>query len=85
MFAVLGDFPPPKLLWFIGWLLFDAGDITAPLSLDMQICTILHANEHFGHYAKFMSNSAALRVVEVRLAASTKGQCLSSTLKGRFA
>lgn len=48
----------------------------------MQMCTILHANEYFGHYAKFINDDAAVRVEEVRLAASSKGQCLSSSLKG---
>lgn len=37
------------------------------------MCTILHANEHFGHYAKFINDAAAMGVREFRLAASSKG------------
>lgn len=45
------------------------------------MCAILHANEHFGHYARFINDAAAVRVEEVRLAGSSKGQCLGSSLK----
>lgn len=49
------------------------------MHLGMQVCTISHANEHFGYYDKFINDAAVVEVKEFRLASSNKGQCLSSS------